>query len=115
MFGLLAYRYERPLVIACTAWIGSYQCIRGIGYFAGGYPMPTDLRSTFTVLNPGRVITIDDEYWWYFFATILMCGAGILVQIRITAKDIHHVPDKKPQRTQQPPQYHVSEQPTQLV
>lgn len=118
MFGLLAYRYERPIVIACTAWIGAYECIRGIGYFAGGYPMPTDLRSSFTILNPGRRIYIDDSYWWYFFATIIMCAMGILIQIRITAKDIYHAEakrGKKKNNAEPEGQYQISDQPTQLI
>lgn len=38
VLGLLAYKYDRYLIIYLTGFIGSYAFIRGISMFAGGFP-----------------------------------------------------------------------------
>lgn len=84
--GVLALAFHRPILILFSSWIGAVTVVRGIGYFAGKYPMSDDLRR----VQDNPKADVPDEWWVYFVATILLFIAGVVVQHKMTAKNINH-------------------------
>ena len=116
LFGYLAYMKEKPIIIACTSYIGSYFIVRGFGFFMGNYPSPINISPFFQE---------DSTWWYYFFATLGMFLSGFLIQLRITARNVFYYHKKQSTKNHDSDdhsehgrgeQYQLfSEQPTQLI
>ena len=80
--GLLTLVFDRPIIIVLSAWLGAVICIRGIGYFVGGYPTPEQLIDQ---TQADSHADVPENWWYYFFATIAMFVFGTITQFRRTS------------------------------
>jgi hypothetical protein len=86
LFGLLAWKLEKPVVIIATSFIGATAVVWGIGYFAGRYPSGADLKR-FRFKDPtGKwIYDIPTAWWGYLGANLVLFLVGVYVQYRKTA------------------------------
>lgn len=85
---IVALILRNVIIIFCTSFIGSYAAIRGISFFAGGFP------SEFTVMD---IISAGEEdqfkellnykVYLYIVSIIVLTGIGIFVQYKINSDD----------------------------
>ena len=80
VFGALALRFMRPTMIAATAAIGAYACIRGVSLFAGGFP---DELGLVTQLESGARLSV--AVYGYLGGMGALALVGAAVQVRFTA------------------------------
>lgn len=78
---LITYKVEAYAVIALTGFVGAYSLIRGISFFAGGFPNEADLRKQFA---SGAVdwSTFDKRFYIYLGAIIVTTIVGIMFQLK---------------------------------
>lgn len=83
-FGGLGFYFMRTTMVTATAVVGAYACIRGIGYFGGGYP-----SNEFDVeqeLQNGHSDQIPMIVYGYFGGWVVLWILGLFVQFKYTAK-----------------------------
>lgn len=96
--GVLAVQIERPVLIIATSFVGAGLLVWGVGYFAGAYPSATDLKRyrSQDVNGDGWVYAIPDAWWVYLCVTLLLAGAGVLVQFKLTGRDTGDISSGSP-------------------
>lgn len=80
VLGVLSLFWYQYIVIICTSILGSYLFIRGISFYAGGYP------NEFTIyekIQTGAVNAVPGTFYAYMVGMLIVCVIGIFFQIRI--------------------------------
>lgn len=89
--GILAVRFERPVLILATSFAGAWLIMWGVGFFAGGYPSFNDLSSVRSKGEDGDThYSIPSGWWTYVAGTIAVFAIGAFIQFRCTARGHHH-------------------------
>ena len=78
VFGLASLKFKDELMIFSTAILGSFLIVRGIGYYAGGYP---DVFEVASLLKTGH-FEFPNTYYYYFGGNILLLLAGMYFQVK---------------------------------
>lgn len=82
--GILSFFWYNYIVIVCTSIIGSYLFIRGISFYAGGYP------NEFTIyekIRTGALSSVPGTFYAYMVGMLIVCGIGIFVQLRLKKRE----------------------------
>lgn len=88
--GILAIKFERPVIILFTSFVGAFLIIWGIGFFAGDYPSFNDLEKfSKTDADGGTSYDIPATWWTYLAGTIAVFAVAAFIQFRCTAR-VHH-------------------------
>ncbi|DBA02651.1 TPA: hypothetical protein N0F65_010476 [Lagenidium giganteum] len=93
LFGLLAYQFERPVLIIATSLVGAHATVWGVGYFAGGFPDINNMPSFRIQDIDGKwFYSVPTDWWWFAFAIIGLALIGMFIQFTSTAVgyDHHH-------------------------
>jgi len=91
VFGVLALKLEKPVIIISTSFIGAIAIAWGIGYFAGDFPNGADLkRSTAGGINGDTLIAIPDAWWAYLAGIVVLFVLGLYIQFRKTGRGEKH-------------------------
>ncbi|OQS01484.1 hypothetical protein ACHHYP_00724 [Achlya hypogyna] len=69
--GLAAYLQERLVVILCTAFLGGYFFVLGVGNLVGNYPSPSSIAAFLDGLRAGKPYDMPGIWWAYFAATLV--------------------------------------------
>lgn len=86
--GIITCWAERIILILFTSFVGSQLLVWGIGYFAGNYPNPTDLKSMGRKTVDGQwTYDIPHAWWAYVAAMIVLFLLGAYIQFRKTSSD----------------------------
>ncbi|GAB9470272.1 hypothetical protein Gpo141_00007522 [Globisporangium polare] len=107
--GVLALKLEKPVLIVATSLVGAGMLVWGVGYFAGDYPSPSDLKQFAQQDNNGNwVYDIPTAWWAYVAGMLVLFVIGMVVQFRKTGKggDYH--------RSHALPSRHAAQQQEQL-
>lgn len=91
IFGVISMFLFDYAIIVATSIIGSYGFIRGISFYAGGYPDEYDLVNNVQI---GNWDAIPKTFWAYFAAWIVLAIACIVIQFKMWRrnKDEHKHP-----------------------
>jgi hypothetical protein len=84
IFGVISMFMFDYAIIVATSIIGAYGFIRGISFYAGGYPDEYDLVNN---LQIGNVDAIPKTFWAYFAAWIILSVVCNIVQFKIWRKN----------------------------
>lgn len=88
--GILAVKFERPVIILATSFAGAFLIMWGVGFFAGDYPSFNDLGHYRTTDSDGDTSYDLPTGWWAYLAgTIGVFAVAAFIQFRFTAK-AHH-------------------------
>lgn len=82
--GILSFFWYNYIVIICTSILGSYLFIRGISFFAGGFP------NEFTVyerISQGDINGVPGTFFAYMAGLLVVLGLGIFIQIKIKQRE----------------------------
>ncbi len=79
IFGVLALRFQRYMVIAATAYGGAFAFFFGIGYFAGHFPTGADLSKA----EKGH---FGGWFVMYCAMTLLFGSVGVFAQFRLAGR-----------------------------
>ncbi|ETV95265.1 hypothetical protein H310_11169 [Aphanomyces invadans] len=93
LLGLVAFFEEKPVVILCTSFLGSFFIVLGAGNFIGQYPTPANIQSLLLALRNGAgdaKVAMPGAWWAYFAATLLLWMVCIVVQVQYTANGVDH-------------------------
>ncbi|RHY35761.1 hypothetical protein DYB25_010173 [Aphanomyces astaci] len=93
LLGLVAFFEEKPVVILCTSFLGSFFVVLGAGNFIGQYPTPANIESLLLALRNGASdakVAMPGAWWAYFAATLVMWMVCIAAQVQITASGVDH-------------------------
>ncbi|EQC39021.1 hypothetical protein SDRG_03973 [Saprolegnia diclina VS20] len=89
--GLVVYLQERLVVVLCTAFLGGYFFVLGVGNLIGSYPSPTSIVAFLDALKAGGSYAMPGAWWAYFGATLVAwIGFGV-IQFQYTAP-VHETP-----------------------
>jgi MFS family permease len=99
--GVLAFKLEKPVLVVATSLIGAGLLVWGIGYFAGDFPSPSDLKQFATQdMNGDWVYDIPTAWWAYLASILVLFALGMFVQFRKTGRgDNYHRSHAVPSRT----------------
>ena len=87
--GVAAFFLEKHMLINMTAFGGGYMLIRGISFYAGGYPNEFTLARQ---LKEGNTEAFDNWFYLYMVFILLVSAAGSFVQYKTNKEDA----DKSP-------------------
>ena len=82
--GICSFYWFDHVLINMTAFSGAYMIVRGISFFAGGYP------NEFTLVNETIDGVMKDETRWFYLYLVSMLtitAVGSFVQYKIMEKD----------------------------
>lgn len=83
LFGVLALKLERPLLIIATSYVGSFLATYGVGHFACNLPSPFHIAAAIESRKLDGVPTS----WWICLGAIVAAGtAAAAVQFFVTGK-----------------------------
>ncbi|KDO25048.1 hypothetical protein SPRG_09777 [Saprolegnia parasitica CBS 223.65] len=85
--GLVVYLQERIVVVLCTAFLGGYFFVLGVGNLIGSYPSPTSIVAFLDALKAGGSYAMPGVWWAYFGATLVAWMCFGLVQFQYTAPE----------------------------
>ncbi|KAH9127177.1 hypothetical protein AeMF1_002488 [Aphanomyces euteiches] len=105
-FGLVAFFEEKPVVILCTSFLGSFFMVLGAGNFIGQYPTPANIKELLDELRRQENVRMPGAWWAYFAVTLVLWIVCIAAQVQITANGVDHSNDVEapPRRPPRPPQ-----------
>jgi hypothetical protein len=85
--GVLALKLEKPVLVVATSLVGAGMLVWGIGYFAGDFPSPSDLKQFAEQDANGDWVYDIPTAWWAYVAGILVLFVfGMFVQFRKTGR-----------------------------
>lgn len=88
--GILAVKFERPVIILATSFVGAFLIMWGVGFFAGDYPSFNDLEHYRTTdSDGGSSYDLPVAWWTYLAGTIAVFAVAAFTQFRCTAR-AHH-------------------------
>ncbi|ETL91399.1 hypothetical protein L917_10047 [Phytophthora nicotianae] len=88
VFGVLALKLGKPLLIISTSLFGSGMVAWGVGYFAGDFPDANDLEQYESEdINGDTVYSIPPAWWGYLAGIIVLFVFGMFIQFRKTARN----------------------------
>jgi hypothetical protein len=88
--GILAVKFERPVIILATSFVGAFLIMWGVGFFAGDYPSFNDIGHYRTTDSDGDTsYDLPTAWWTYLAGTIGVFAVAAFIQFRFTAK-AHH-------------------------
>ncbi|KAL4139512.1 hypothetical protein PRIC2_003007 [Phytophthora ramorum] len=94
IFGVLALKVGKPVLIVSTSLFGAGMVVWGVGYFAGDFPTTNGLeRYASEDINGEMVYSIPTAWWGYLAGIIVLFVFGMLIQFRKTARNVK---DNKP-------------------
>ena len=74
--GLLSFKFSNAVVLIMTSVIGSYEFMRGVSYFLGGYP---DMAEIFADLENNLPLNdMNNMFWIYLCLFLFVSVAGII-------------------------------------
>ncbi|POM68680.1 Hypothetical protein PHPALM_15131, partial [Phytophthora palmivora] len=95
LFGVLALKVGKPVLIISTSLFGSGMVVWSVGYFAGDFPDPSDLEQYASEDIDGETVyTIPAAWWGYLAGIIVLFVLGMYIQFRKTARNVK---DKRPE------------------
>ncbi|POM73621.1 Hypothetical protein PHPALM_9517 [Phytophthora palmivora] len=95
LFGVLALKVGKPVLIISTSLFGSGMVVWSVGYFAGDFPNPSDLEQYASEDIDGETVyTIPAAWWGYLAGIIVFFVLGMYIQFRKTARNVK---DKRPE------------------
>lgn len=82
--GLVALCIHRPVLIVVSAWIGSVLTVRGVGHFAGGFPMADEVMAVSLAANDNVDGPIDVPSVWltYMASTVGLFIVSLVIQFK---------------------------------
>ncbi|KAG6599668.1 Transmembrane protein [Phytophthora cinnamomi] len=91
LFGALALKVGKPVLIISTSLFGSGMVVWGVGYFTGGFPSANDLEQYASEDIEGKIVYSVPAAWWGYLAGILVLFVfGMYIQFRKTARNVKH-------------------------
>lgn len=85
--GVLALKLEKPVLIVATSLVGAGLLVWGVGYFAGDYPSPSDLKQFAQQdLHGDWVYDIPTAWWAYVAGILVLFVVGMVIQFRKTGR-----------------------------
>jgi hypothetical protein len=89
LFGVLALKLGKPVLIISTSLFGSGMVVWGVGYFAGHFPSANDLEQYASKDIDGNTVYSFPAAWWGYLAGIVVLFVlGMYIQFRKTARNI---------------------------
>ena len=80
----LSFVLRSHILIISTAFVGSYGFIRGISFYAGGYPNEFTLYDR---IKHGLIENIEPTFYAYFASILVLFIIGLAVQYRMRNKE----------------------------
>ncbi len=75
IFGLLAYKYDKHILIYLTGFLGAYIFVRGVSIFAGHFPNEFVLYGQ---LQSGTFDNLEWQFYLYMLAVVVVGVSGII-------------------------------------
>ncbi|GMF50309.1 unnamed protein product [Phytophthora fragariaefolia] len=89
LFGTLALKVGKPVLIISTSLFGSGIVAWGVGYFAGDFPNANDLEQYASTDSDGKMVySIPSAWWGYLAGIVVLFVLGMSIQFRKTARNI---------------------------
>ncbi|OWY99056.1 hypothetical protein PHMEG_00030012 [Phytophthora megakarya] len=89
VFGVLALKMGKPVLIISTSLIGSCMVVWGVGYFAGQFPNAHDLEQYASKDIDGKLVySIPDAWWGYLAGIVVLFAFGVYIQFKKTARNV---------------------------
>jgi len=96
LFGFLAIKMRRSILIVATAYVGTFLATYGVGHFAGSLPSPFDLASAIDSTAKAGASAVPTTWWIYLGCIVVIGTACVFVQHFVTGKD-----KKKPEAVEE--------------
>ncbi|KAK1943861.1 Transmembrane protein 198 [Phytophthora citrophthora] len=89
LFGVLALKVGKPILIISTSLFGSAMVVWGVGYFVGDFPNANDLDHYASEdINGDTVYEIPAAWWGYLAGILVLFIFGMFIQFRKTARNV---------------------------
>ena len=84
---ILAWKFDKTVIVYATGAVGGYALVRGISIFAGGFPNEIEL---YTQIMSGQMPDMSNAFYGYLAGIVVISIVGIFTQRKLGYHQHHH-------------------------
>ncbi|KAG7393160.1 hypothetical protein PHYBOEH_006176 [Phytophthora boehmeriae] len=89
LFGVLALKFGKPVLIIFSSLFGAGLVVWGVGYFAGDFPSLDNIQGYLSADIEGETVYAIPTAWWLYLAgLVVLFVLGMFIQFRFTARNV---------------------------